>query len=100
MGPARYEISRSDDEGDCGRGRSEAKPNGVPPMAAPCERNTKKEGDCQSFDFLVTPFFILEGIPSSHLEITMHLADTSFDNHIGSKTPHLLKIGGDSRKTI
>ena len=23
MGPARYEISRSDDEGDCGRGRSE-----------------------------------------------------------------------------
>ena len=55
MGPARYEISRSDDEGDCGRGRSEAKPNGVPPMAAPCERNTKKEGDCQSFDFLVTP---------------------------------------------
>ena len=46
--------SRSDDEGDCGRGRSEAKPNGVPPMAAPCERNTKKEGDCQSFDFLVT----------------------------------------------
>lgn len=60
----------------------------------------KKEGDCQSFDFLVTPFFILEGIPSSHLEITMHLADTSFDNHIGSKTPHLLKIGGDSRKTI
>ena len=60
----------------------------------------KKEDDCQSFDFLVTPSFILEGIPSSHLEITMHLADTSFDNHIGSKTPHLLKIGGDSRKTI
>ena len=58
MGPARYEISRSDDEGDCGRGRSEAKPNGVPPMAAPCERNTKKEGDCQSFDFLVTLFFV------------------------------------------
>ena len=54
MGPARYELSRCDDEGDCGRGRSEAKPNGVPPMAAPCERNTKKEGDCQSFDFLVT----------------------------------------------
>ena len=43
MGPARYEISRSDDEGDCGRGRSEAKPNGVPPMAVPCERNTKKK---------------------------------------------------------
>ena len=60
MGPARYEISRSDDEGDCGRGRSEAKPNGVPPMAAPCERNTKKEGDCQSFDFLDTLSFFYE----------------------------------------
>lgn len=53
-GPARYELSRSDDEVDCGRGRSEAKPNGVPPMAIPCERNTKKEGDYQSFDFLVS----------------------------------------------
>ena len=41
-GPARYELSRSDDEVDCGRGRSEAKPNGVPPMAIPCGRNTKK----------------------------------------------------------
>ena len=50
-GPARYELSRSDDEVDCGRGRSEAKPNGVPPMAIPCGRNTKKEGDYQSFDF-------------------------------------------------
>ena len=51
VGPARYELSRGDDEVDCGRGRSEAKPNGVPPMAIPCGRNTKKEGDYQSFDF-------------------------------------------------
>ena len=33
-GPGRYKLSRSDDAVDSGRGRSEAQPNGAPPLAA------------------------------------------------------------------
>ena len=57
MGPARYELSRSDDEGDRGRGRSEAKPNGVPTMTQPANNvEQKKKVTFKSYDFLVTLF--------------------------------------------
>ena len=58
MGPARYELSRSDDEGDCGRGRSErserSSAGGWTPFRA---RVYKKRITLSHVDFLVILFF-------------------------------------------
>ena len=57
MGPARYELSRSDDEGDCGRGRSErserSSAGGWTPFRA---RVYKKRITLSHVDFLVILF--------------------------------------------
>ena len=60
MGPARYELSRSDDEGDCGRGRSERSERSSAGGWTPFRTRVYEKGMTSShIDFLVIPFFIM-----------------------------------------
>ncbi len=56
MGPARYELSRSDDEGDCGRGRSERSERSSAGDWTPFRTRVYEKGMASShIDFLVIP---------------------------------------------
>ena len=58
-GPARYELSRSDDEGDCGRGRSERSERSSAGGWTPFRARVYEKGMTSShIDFLVIPFFV------------------------------------------
>ena len=74
MGPARYELSRSDDEGDCGRGRSERSERSSAGDWTPFRTRVYEKGKTSShIDFLVILFFFVARFFSKHLTSEINL---------------------------
>ena len=90
-GPARYELSRSDDEGDCGRGRSERSERSSAGGWTPFRTRVYEKGMTSShIDFLV--ILLLVYVVRLILDRTDGVSGTPVDKAIIHIRPHEFNV--------